>query len=94
MGERTDLKEKLQFRTMKLARLCVIQVDRAITQLGMWPQRAGGRSHSSELLQGHTGERTEWAGPLQSWLWIIFFIMGREATSRGSPHCWVVICSV
>lgn len=94
IGERTDLKEKLQFRTLKLTRHCVIQVDMAIIQLDMWPQSTGERSCHSELIQGHPGECIEWADPLQSWLWIIIFIMGREATPRGSPHCWGVICSV
>lgn len=43
MGEKTDLKEKVQFRILKLTRLSVILVDRAITQLvrGLRAQEKG-----------------------------------------------------
>lgn len=42
--ERMDLKGKLQFRTLKLTQLCVIQVDMAIAQFNMWAQSTGGTS--------------------------------------------------
>lgn len=39
--EKTVLERKLQFTTLKLTWLCVIQEDIAITQLNMWAQSTG-----------------------------------------------------